>query len=306
MKIIMVMAIMCLYNNNIYSQHTVTIKKGSGQNFTMFQISGDTTKYRFKSKIAKYKEQYKEAANLLIKAIDKGEFEDKEISLAYYEIACYFSMFKIKDKAVKYLKESINNGWSDMSKLEFDEKLSFIKDSDEWTKLISPLLVLYYKEHNKELAKLYSEDQQVRLNGQYNNLKVIVQDSIRRFKVMKFIENDKLKSGYDYYKAAMIMHHGSKTEDYKIAHKLAQKSLKFDSTHEMAPWLCAATKDRLLLSQDKPQWYGTQGISVTMNHKIMLDPKLIDTTAVSTLERRRLNAPTIEKLREYINNFKSE
>jgi hypothetical protein len=118
------------------------------------------------------------------------------------------------------------------------------------------------------------------------------------------MENNLLNSGHDFYKAAMIMHHGNSENDYKLAEILIQKALVTNQIHHMAPWLSAAIKDRLLLKLGKPQWYGTQNMTV-IKGKIAMDPKIIYTTAVTPEKRKELNAPTIETLREYLKNFKS-
>ena len=102
----------------------------------------------------------------------------------------------------------------------------------------------------------------------------------------------------------MIMHHGNSVEDYKHAEILIQKAMVSKHVHQMAPWLSAAIKDRLLLKLGKPQWYGTQNMTV-IKGKIAIDPKIIDTTAVTPERRKELNAPTIETLREYLKNFNS-
>ncbi|MCB0461147.1 MAG: hypothetical protein KDC81_00440 [Flavobacteriaceae bacterium] len=287
--------------SNLFAQHTVTVKKGDDKNFTYFTIQGDTTKYSFKATVANYENRFEDAAKYTIKGIEKGEF--KKPQNAYYDAACYYALTKKYNEASQCLLKSIENGWDDLGHLEHDPDLQELKTSQEWKENITPRLQAYYKYNNKELAKLFANDQNARLSGQIND-DLAVQDSIRRQIVLKMESNKELKSGHDYYKAAMIMHHGHTINDYKRAEILIQKALNSKNVHHMAPWLSAAIKDRLLLKEGKPQWYGTQAMTF-FNGKMALDPKTIDTTAVTPQKRIELNAPKIETLREYIKNFKA-
>ncbi len=294
MRKTIIITLLTLYASNSFSQHSVKVKIGK-QTYT---VMGDTTKYGFKSTIAKLEKRFVDAADLKLKAIEVGEI--KKVSTAYYEVACFYSKDNVVDKSAQYLKKSIDEGWNDMAHLEYDKDLDNLRKTGYWNK-ITPSIKKYYKSNNREIAAFYAKDQTARLSGKVNK-NLAKEDSIRRLRVKVLLRKRKVQSADDYYKAAMIMHHGNVEKDYKLAHKLAKKAYKKKNPHIMAPWLVAATKDRYLLKQDKKQWYGTQGLTFK-NGKPALDPKKIDTTAVNSKERKKLNAPSIEKIRNYIKAF---
>jgi len=299
MKKVILFVLVLFISLKSFSQHTVMVKK----NGMTYSIQGDTTKLSFKSTIAEFEERYNDAANYLVMAIEKGEFKKEELKGAYYNSACYYSLVGNSKKAVKYLLESIKNGYDDLGHLDYDKDLSGLKDSHEWKFNIDPVLTKYYLENNKRLAQLFNDDQSPRLSGQMNK-QIAVEDSIRRIEVADMLDKGLVKSGHDYYRAAMIMQHGTNSDDYEKAHELTKKALTNKQVHPMAPWLYAATKDRLLLSQGKPQWYGTQGV-IWKKGKMTLNPKEIDTNAVAPKERIKYGAPSIETIREYLKSFNS-
>lgn len=286
-----------VFISNVFAQHTVTVKKDNMQ----FTIQGDTTKYSFKATIANYEDRFEDAAKYTIKGIEEGEFKKPEN--AYYDAACYLTLTNKTDDAVKYLTKSINSGWEDLAHIIYDDDLKPLKNTNEWKTNIEPLIDSYFESNNKELAHMFAQDQKPRINGQIDE-NLAKEDEARRKQVLEMLENDLIKSGHDFYKAAMIMHHGNTIEDYKHAEIFIQKALATDQIHHMAPWLSAAIKDRLLLKLGKPQWYGTQNMTV-VNGKVAMDPKIIDTTAVTPKQRKALNTPSIETLREYLKNFSS-
>lgn len=229
-KFLLILLITSIINS--YGQHTVTIKKGDDKNFTYFTIQGDTTKYKFKATVADYEARFEDAANFTVKAIEKDEYKPEKIQNGYYDAACYFTLVNISDKAIKYMLESVNNGWEDLAQLEYDADLQPLKETEDWKIKIEPTLKDYYKTNNRVLAKMFTEDQKPRFNRQIDT-NLAKQDSIRRKEVVSMIKNDELKSGHDYYKAAMIMHHGNTIEDYMLAEKLIQKSLTVQQIHIM-------------------------------------------------------------------------
>ncbi len=115
-----------------------------------------------------------------------------------------------------------------------------------------------------DLATLYHDDQLDRVSNLWQSNPELMKkrDEERLAKVMSLIENDKLITSTDYLQAAMILQHGTSTQHYETAHDLAKKA--FDMGHESKDdepdllWLIAATKDRALMSDGKPQMYGTQ------------------------------------------------
>lgn len=65
-----------------------------------------------------------------------------------------------------------------------------------------------------------------------------------------------LRTGNDFYAAAMIFQHGGDAEHYLVAHALAVRALALGVAK--AEWLAAASLDRYLHAIARDQIYGTQ------------------------------------------------
>lgn len=292
-----------ILNLGLHAQHSVKVTTPGGQVYT---ISGDSTKYFFKANVANYEGNYKGAAELKLKGIQSGESNNE--SGSYYDVACYFSLAGDKENGFKYLKHSLDLGYDDIAHMLFDKDLKLLREDKNWESELRKPMKAYFKVNNEALANMFGEDQAARLSGgkiDWDALKV--KDAERRDRVKKLVARGKVRSAHDYYKAAFIMHHGYEVEDYEMAHSLALKALEFDDRHRMSPWLAAATKDRYLLKAGEPQWYGTQALEFLQQTKKMgINPDKIDTTAVSAAQRKAWNAPSIETIRTYINNYEAE
>ena len=116
------------------------------------------------------------------------------------------------------------------------------------------------KTDNTQIEGLYIEDienrNQINWDDKNEVERLRQKDRKRIEKTRELIEGGSLISGLDYHHASLILQHGETTEDYKLAHELAEKAVNLGD--ETAKWLYAATFDRWLLSEGKPQRYGTQ------------------------------------------------
>lgn len=81
-------------------------------------------------------------------------------------------------------------------------------------------------------------------------------DQSRKNRLMQMMKSGELRTGADFYRAAMILQHGDLADDYLLAHHLAVVSLS--KGFGDASWLAAASLDRFLLTIGKAQIYGTQ------------------------------------------------
>lgn len=288
---------------NAFGQHTVTLTTPNGQTLT---ISGDSTKHSFKANLARYKGQYKDAAEHKLKGIENGESRNKGAS--YYDVACYYSQAKDLENGFRYLKESIKLGFNDIAHMLFDKDLVFLRADASWKKELKKPIKAYFKNNNEELANMFGVDQAERLSGKPIDWDVLrVEDRKRRDRVQVLLKKGKVKSADDYYKVAFIMHHGEEVDDYKKAHDLALKAFSFEKKHNMSPWLAAATKDRYLLKAGKPQWFGTQGMEfLQKTSKMGINPEKIDITAVDDDQRKAWNAPSLETIKTYLKNYEEE
>lgn len=148
---------------------------------------------------------------------------------------------------------------------------------------------------NKKLEQIYKEDQQDRTNPVFFKTPIIFRkrDEKRRWLVDEMIEKKKIKTGRDFYIAAMIFHHGHKIIHAKKAIKLAQNSIL--KRYGKARWLFAAATDRLLTKQGKKQKYGTQFFKKSARSKITLLPINKKTTDE---ERVYFNVPRLIEIKK--------
>jgi hypothetical protein len=113
---------------------------------------------------------------------------------------------------------------------------------------------------SSELQDLFSADRDERTyHPEYGTPEYWLlreQDAQRRKRLKAIIESSGLKEPEDYYHAAWILNHGESVEEIWQGHILAQEAVKLGLGR--ARWLAAATYDRWLMYQGKPQKYGTQ------------------------------------------------
>ena len=115
-----------------------------------------------------------------------------------------------------------------------------------------------------ELKKLYDEDQRDRHERlMYSNPGLFIKrDAERLGRVVILLQEARIITPADHLHAAMIFQHGRETWHYEKAHELAKKAVDMGYKPEKDEpdplWLAAAAKDRALMSQGKPQLYGTQ------------------------------------------------
>jgi hypothetical protein len=120
---------------------------------------------------------------------------------------------------------------------------------------------------NQELARLFSEDQADRQTKDAKPVDwraVGRRDEARLARVMELYRTSQLRTGSDYFHAAIILQHGRKPEDYLLCHELCVAAVFDIGANEksdwvpLAKWLAAASEDRFLLSVHRPQRFGTQ------------------------------------------------
>jgi len=150
-------------------------------------------------------------------------------------------------------------------------------------------------EDSQELATLYDEDQADRAGKiQEINLAVLgPRDKLREARLKTLYASDKIRSGKDYYRAAMILQHAGKPEAHLLAHEFCVVALSMGE--RKARWLAAATEDRFLVNIGRPQRFGTQFRSSNLNQPpFKLQP--VDPNVTDGL-RRALEVPTLEGTR---------
>ena len=114
---------------------------------------------------------------------------------------------------------------------------------------------------NEELRDLYLEDQADR-SADLPPHELAMRDTARRVRVEELVDEGGVQNADDHYHAAMIVQRGGSPEHSWRAHVLARTAAELGVTgapqEYQARGLAAATYDRWLVQQGKPQRYGTQ------------------------------------------------
>ncbi len=152
---------------------------------------------------------------------------------------------------------------------------------------------------NGELAGLFEEDQKDRLSaggsaGEW--AAITARDRKREAKVKELYRADKLRTGADYYHAAMVLQHAPTAEDYLLAHELCIVAVSKQDAR--GKWLAAATEDRFLMTIGRPQRFGTQYRTEGLDGPMKLHK--VDTTQSGVTDglRRAMNVPTLAEAKE--------
>jgi len=122
---------------------------------------------------------------------------------------------------------------------------------------------------------------------------VDVRDAARRDEVRRLYRQGKLRTGNDYYRAAVILQHGKEPEDFLLAHDFAIVAVSLGRSS--CRWLIAATEDRFLLSIGRRQRFGTQFRTDAAERAPRLYP--VDGAITDGL-RQALDLPTLSEVKE--------
>ncbi|BDY05354.1 hypothetical protein [Ferrimonas sp. YFM] len=141
------------------------------------------------------------------------------------------------------------------------------------------------------LNDLYLEDQQDKQSGAYSYYR----DQQRLESVQALLENNRLTQAKEYYHAAVIFQHGSRSEHYRRAHTLALEAVRLEPGFMEARWLACAAEDRYLHSLGKPQVWGTQQ---RFTGSWTLEP--FDRSAKSDRERQANGVSNLEAIDSHI------
>jgi hypothetical protein len=112
---------------------------------------------------------------------------------------------------------------------------------------------------NEELSRIFAEDQGDRTpkDGKEIDWKVVSpRDQKRQTRVRELYEKGELHTGLDYFHAGLVFQHGSKPEDYLLAHEFAVLAAVKGAKGGLS--LAAASEDRFLMAINRPQRFGTQ------------------------------------------------
>ncbi len=179
-----------------------------------------------------------------------------------YSAACCQAQAGARDPAFALLARAIDDGLYGQD-LEKDVDLAPLHADPRWQRELAHLATTTAERRkllNAELTRLYDEDQADRA-GPYEQLdwsKITPRDQARRTRVDEIVARGGARTADDYYHAAMVYQHGNSTDEIERAHDLAVKAVELDPRHTAAKWLAAASEDRKLMYEHKPQKWGTQ------------------------------------------------
>ena len=155
------------------------------------------------------------------------------------------------------------------------------------------------EEVSKTLQDLYEQDIEDRRSRDWDKATpeeiqgIIARDRQRRELAQKLLDEGEAKTASDYHYLALIFQHGDKIDDYKTAHECAKRAMEMGD--DGVKWLFAATEDRWLLSEGRPQKYGTQFINPEGKGWQLAEP--IDPT-ITDEERAKYNVPSLAEARQ--------
>ena len=148
---------------------------------------------------------------------------------------------------------------------------------------------------NKELARLYREDQADRTPPNSKDVDWTVvgpRDKARLSRVKEFYTQNSLHTGADYYHAAMVLQHGDAPEDFLLAHEFCVVAISRGKNDRDTKWLAAASEDRFLMNIGRPQRFATQYRADPATAPFRL--YRVDESVTDEL-RRALNVPSLAK-----------
>lgn len=143
---------------------------------------------------------------------------------------------------------------------------------------------------NPELRALVEADQADRVDhpvaGTAGYVALRERDAARRRRLAELVEAGAVTEPEDLYDAAWLLNHGEEVAEVRAAHNLATRAA--DAGWAPARWLAAATLDRWLMYQGRPQHFGTQFVPDGRRHRLWdLEPTTTDA------ERAAHDVPTL-------------
>lgn len=219
-----------------------------------------------------------------------------------YNAGCSAAMAKENKKAFKWLHLSIDNGYENIAHIKIDNDLKPLHSEKNWNKTIQKLQkkldiigANYDKVLEKELAQIYTDDQEIR--GEFMNVyraskpdkkkidsigKIMGRkDSINLIKVIKILDEK------GWVGKNVVGTQGNQTLFLVIQHsdlKYQQKYLPMMreavKNGNANPGNLAYLEDRVALREGKKQIYGSQSSMNKKTNKIrispMIDPDNVD------------------------------
>ena len=223
---------------------------------------------------------------------------DRSAARAYFAAAACLTAAGDKEGGFATLGKAAAKGYRDLDRATGNPQLEPLRSDPRWKTFAEGVKTrseAHEKTLNAELAKITQEDQADRQAGADKiDWSVVGKRDAERLKRTKEIAaQGGLKAADDYFNAALVLQHSDKVEDYDQAHQWCLKAVELDPELPDARWLSAATLDRSLMNQGKPQRYGTQYRKADGKWILWeVDPTVTDE------ERAEWNVPSLAQARE--------
>ena len=222
---------------------------------------------------------------------------DAQAARAYLAAASCTAAAGDKEGAFALLDKAAAKGHRDVDRATSNPKLEPLRQDPRWQTFLDGVKArkaAHEAKSNAELARICDEDQKDREAGDKIDWSVVgKRDEERLKRTREIAAAGGLKTADDYFRAALVFQHSSETADYQQAHQWCLKAVELDPDLPDARWLAAATEDRYLMNQGKPQRYGTQYRKVEGKWALWeVDP------AVTDEERAKWEVPTLAEARK--------
>jgi hypothetical protein len=220
----------------------------------------------------------------LFDSAGKAATHDRQAARAFFAAAACSAAAGQKEAAFGFLDKAAARGHDDLDRVTSNSQIQPLHDDPRWKIFLQGVEARHAeheKKNNAELASIYQADQADRSGGPNDATvdwaAVSARDAARQGRVKQILAEGGARTGDDYFYAAMVFQHGSTAEEIAKAHELSLKAVELDPEHPSARWLAAASKDRLLMRQGKPQLYGTQFTKVDGKWVLYeVDPSITD------------------------------
>jgi hypothetical protein len=233
----------------------------------------------------------------LFTAAAHAAVRDAQAARAYLAAAACTAAAGDKEGAFALLDRAAAKGHRDVERATANPKLEPLRQDPRWQTFLDGVkarAAAREAKTNAELSRICDEDQKDRQAGDKIDWSVVgKRDEERLKRTREIAAAGGLKEADDYFRAALVFQHSSETADYGQAHRWCLKALELDPDLPSARWLAAATEDRFLMDQGKPQRYGTQYRKVAGKWILWeVDP------AVTDEERAKWEVPTLAEARQ--------
>jgi tetratricopeptide (TPR) repeat protein len=266
---------------------------------------------------------YKVARELGLKSAKlEGNNDNSFLSFIYSWVARIDCINGNVEQAIENLEKAVSFGYGqegELTELVGDPQFKILYQHPKWNGLVEAT-----RKNSLEQAKLNKDKPEIQSNGDNPQIQLIFKEDqadrnqiptiekenpaiIKQAMLAQFtadenrlnqmkllVKANKLKTPNDYHAASVVFHHSGKIADIKMANELARRGYDLttdDNEKCNFGWLIAATTDRYLWSQGKPQIYGTQSRPTNISLAEFLEMKKAYIKALENKDNAVIDLP---------------